>query len=393
MLSFDFQCATRILFGLDMEKRIGGELARMGASRVLLVYGGKSIRRSGLYDTVTACLKEAGLAVFELAGVVPNPRVSRVREGIALCRSEKIDCLLAVGGGSCIDTCKAVSYGVYYDGDVWDLICHKARPGDKHLPVATILTLPAAGSEASDSCVISDETIPEKSGFGAPGMRPVLSILNPALTTTLPPFQTACGAMDIMAHDMERYFSQTPEVELTDRLSEAILQTIIHQLPRVLAEPDNIAARSEIMWAGTLAQNDVTGTGRQQDWANHIIEHQISGIYDIAHGAGLAITFPAWMTYLADKPACQPKLCQYARRVWGLTDEIGTPRDIALAGAEKLRGFIRQSGLPTRFADAGIDDSLFMNIANTLTDGGKATIGSFYPLDRDAILAILTLAK
>lgn len=389
MINFEFQCATKMIFGKDKELCVGEELKKHGAERVLLVYGGSSIKRSGLYDKVVNALEEAGLFFVELPGVVPNPRVSLVREGIEICRREKIDFLLAVGGGSVIDSCKAMSFGVYYEGDVWDLISGKVRPGDKRIPVADILTLPAAGSEESDSCVISDETIPMKTGFGSPLMRPVFSIMNPELTYTLPPYQTACGSMDIMAHVMERYFSPTSNVEMTDRVAEGILTTMIHNLPIALAEPENYAARAEIMLCGTWAQNDMTGCGRVQDWFNHGLEHQISGYYDIAHGAGLAVSFPAWMEYLCGKEECVPKLAQYAVRVWNAGMNFEDPAETAKEGVKRLRCLIREAGLPLTLKEAGVGNEKFAEIADNMTDGGKHTCGSFYRMSREDIMELL----
>lgn len=389
MIDFEFQCATKMIFGKDKELCVGEELKKHGAERVLLVYGGSSIKRSGLYDKVVNALKEAGLIFSELPGVVPNPRVSLVREGIEICRREKIDFLLAVGGGSVIDSCKAMSFGVYYEGDVWDLISGKVRPGNRRIPVADILTLPAAGSEESDSCVISDETIPMKIGFGSPLMRPVFSIMNPELTYTLPPYQTACGSMDIMAHAMERYFSPTPNVEMTDRVAEGILTTMIHNLPIALAEPENYAARAEIMLCGTWAQNDMTGCGRVQDWFNHGLEHQISGYYDIAHGAGLAVSFPAWMEYLCGKEECVPKLAQYAVRVWNAGMNFEDPAETAREGVKRLRCLIREAGLPLTLKEAGVGNDKFAEIADNMTDGGKHTCGSFYRMGREDIMELL----
>lgn len=232
MEPFNFECGTKLVFGPDAEEQTGIELKKMGASKVLLVYGGRSIKKSGLYEKVLKALYTAQLEVRELPGVVPNPRVSLVRDGIELCRKESVDFLLAVGGGSVIDTCKAISFGAYYDGDVWELISGKVKPGTRRIPVADILTLPAAGSEESDSCVISDETLQIKTGFGSPLMRPVLSLLNPKLTLTLPMYQTACGCIDMLAHAMERYFSPTANVEMTDRMAEGIMTTIVHNLDR-----------------------------------------------------------------------------------------------------------------------------------------------------------------
>lgn len=389
MNEFVFQCGTKMIFGKDKELCVGRELKEHGAKRVLLVYGGASIRRSGLYDKVITALKEAEIEWEELPGVVPNPRVSLVRRGIELCRGKEIDFLLAVGGGSVIDTCKAISFGVYYTGDVWDLISGKVKPGEKRIPVADILTLPAAGSEESDSCVISDETIPMKTGFGSARMRPVFSILNPELTYTLPAYQTACGCMDIMAHAMERYFSRTPDVEMTDRVSEGIMATVVHNLPIALTEPDNYAARAEIMLCGTWAQNDMTGCGRQQDWFNHGLEHQISGFYDIAHGAGLAISFPAWMEYLCDQEECVPKLAQYAQRVWNVPVYFEDLRRTAMEGVKRLRTLIRESGLPLTLREAGIGTDKFELIADNMTNCGEQTCGAFYRMGREDILALL----
>lgn len=382
-----------MIFGKGTQLRVGEELKKHGATRVLFVYGGSSIKRSGLYDTVVKALTEAGLWFTELPGVVPNPRVSLVRKGIEICREQKIDFLLAVGGGSVIDTCKSMSFGVYYDGDVWDLICGKVRPGDQRIPVADILTLPAAGSEESDSCIVSDETIPMKTGFGSPLMRPVFSIMNPELTYTLPPYQTACGCMDIMAHAMERYFTRTQNVEMTDRVSEGIIQTVLHNLPIALATPDDYAARSEIMLCGTWAQNDMTGCGRAQDWFNHGLEHQISGYYDIAHGAGLAISFPAWMEYLCEKEECLPKLVQYAVRVWHADLNFENPKETALAGISRLKALIRSAGLPLSLSEAGIGTERFEEIADNMTDGGAHTCGAFYAMTREDILALLDRMK
>lgn len=389
MNEFVFQCGTKMIFGKDKELCVGRELKEHGAKRVLLVYGGASIRRSGLYDRVVTALKEAGIEWEELPGVVPNPRVALVRRGIELCRGKEIDFLLAVGGGSVIDTCKAISFGVYYTGDVWDLISGQVKPGENCIPVADILTLPAAGSEESDSCVISDESIPMKTGFGSARMRPVFSILNPELTYTLPAYQTACGCMDIMAHAMERYFSRTPDVEMTDRVSEGIMATVVHNLPIALTEPDNYAARAEIMLCGTWAQNDMTGCGRQQDWFNHGLEHQISGFYDIAHGAGLAISFPAWMEYLCDQEECVPKLAQYAQRVWNVPVYFEDLRKTAMEGVKRLRTLIRESGLPLTLREAGIGTDKFELIADNMTNCGEQTCGAFYRMGREDILALL----
>ena len=393
MNSFEFQFATKMIFGKDKELCVGEEIKALGGTRVLMAYGGNSIKRSGLYDRVKKVLDEAGLMVWELPGVVPNPRVSLVRKGIEICREEKIDFLLAVGGGSVIDTCKSISFGVFYEGDVWDLITGKSQPGTKRIPVGDILTIPAAGSEGSDSCVISDETISVKAGFGSPLMRPVFSIMNPELTFTLPPYQTACGGMDIMAHAMERYFSHTESVETTDRMAEGFLKTLVHNLPIVLENPEDYGARAEIMLCGTFAQNDMTGVGREQDWFNHGLEHQISGFYDLAHGAGLGISFPAWMEYLSEKKECTEKLAQYAVRVWNVEMDFRCPEKTAKEGARRLKEFVRKSGLPLTLQEAGIGTERFEEIADNMTDKGQHTCGAFYPMTKQDILDLLNLMK
>lgn len=391
MNNFEFQCATKMIFGKDTQLKVGKEIKKYGATKVLLVYGGNSIKRSGLYDTVVEKLNEEKLSFIELPGVVPNPRVSLVRKGIDICRNENVDFLLAVGGGSVIDTCKAISFGVFYSGDVWDLIMHKAEPGGKHLPVADILTLPAAGSEESDSCMISDEALMIKSGFGSPYMRPVFSIMNPELTFTLPLYQTACGCMDIMSHTMERYFSQTEHVEMTDRMAEGIIKTILNNFQIVMEEPDNYDARAEIMLCGTWAQNDMIGSGREQDWFNHGLEHQISGYYDIAHGAGLAITTPAWMEFLSDKPECVPKLLQYADRIWNIEIDYKNPQNAIKEAAKRLRTIMRKAGLPLYLHEVGIGTEKFELMADNMTVGGTHTCGAFYKMSKEDILTLLKM--
>jgi len=288
--NFIFLNPTRIIFGKGTENLVGAE-TKKHADKVLLHYGGGSIKKIGLYDTVVKSLKEAGVEFTELAGVQPNPRLSLVRQGIEICRKEGIRFILAVGGGSAIDSAKAIAVGVPYDGDVWDFYIGKAKVKEA-LPVGVVLTIPAAGSEASPSSVITNEDGWYKRGLTTDRIFPRFSILNPELTYTLPNYQTACGAADIMAHIMERYFTNTKDVELTDRLCESTMKTLINNVPKALANPTDYAARAEIMWTATVAHNNLLGTGRDEDWASHDIEHEISGIYDIAHGAGLAIVFP-----------------------------------------------------------------------------------------------------
>jgi alcohol dehydrogenase YqhD (iron-dependent ADH family) len=343
MESFTFQNATKIIFGKGTESRVGEGTARI-ARKVLLHYGGGSIKSSGLYDRVCASLRAAGVEFVELAGVKPNPRLSLVREGIRICREKKCALILAVGGGSVIDSAKAIAIGVPYAGDVWDFYLKKL-PVTESLPVATVLTIPAAGSESSNGSVITNEEGMFKKDASGECMRPVFSIMNPELTFSLPPFQTACGAADIMAHVMERYFTRVPGVDFTDRLCEATLRTIIDNVPAALARSDDYHARAQIMWASTIAHNDLLGTGRVGDWASHCIEHELSGIYDVAHGAGLAVVFPAWMRRVYGNDV--PRFARFAERVWAVEPRFDALERTALEGIDRtgqLRETRREGG-------------------------------------------------
>ena len=291
MRNFDFYSPTYFVFGKDRETETGRYVKRFGGSRVLVVYGGQSAKHSGLLDRIMACLKEENLYAVELGGVKPNPRSGLVYEGIELCRREKIDFVLAVGGGSVIDTAKAIAIGVPYDGDFWDFFSGKMP--EQALPVGTVLTIAASGSEGSPDSIITNEKTLEKNGAEADCLRPCFSVLDPALTESLPAYQTACGIMDIMAHTFERYFTNTPDVEVTDRMLEGVLLAMLHEGRRVMEDPHNYEARANIMWAGMVCHNDIMGVGRQQDWNSHHLEHVLSAKYDCAHGAGLAVIMPA----------------------------------------------------------------------------------------------------
>lgn len=387
MNNFTFHNSTRIIFGKGNENTVGSEV-RKYSKKVLLHYGGGSIKKSGLYDKVVKSLKEAGVEHIELGGVKPNPRLSLVYEGIDLCKKNDIDFILAVGGGSVIDSAKAIAVGVLYDGDVWDLYMKKAT-ADKALPIGTILTIPAAGSESSESSVITKEEGQLKRDIGYDFIRPKFSILNPELCSTLPPYQVACGAADIMAHVMERYFTNTPNVEFTDRLSEATLVTMINNVPRVLKDLNDYDTFAEVMWAGTIAHNGLLGTGREQDWASHMIEHELSGIYDIAHGAGLAIVFPAWMKYVYKRNV--NRFVQFAVRVWKVEQDFENPERTALEGIARMEDFFRSIGLPVRLSEAGITDNRFEEMAEKAA--GTGTLGGFMKLNKDDIVNIYKLAK
>lgn len=389
MNNFVFQNPTKIIFGKGTQSLVGAETSKY-ADKVLLHYGGGSIRKSGLYDTVVRSLKDAGVAFVELAGVQPNPRLSLVRQGIEICRKEGIRFILAVGGGSVIDSAKAIAVGVPYEGDVWNFYSGKDQVREA-LPVGVVLTIPAAGSESSPSSVITNEDGWYKRGLTTDYIFPRFSILNPELTYTLPNYQTACGAADIMAHIMERYFTNTKDVELTDRLCEATMKTLINNVPKALTNPDDYAVRAEIMWASTVAHNNLLGTGREEDWASHGIEHEISGIYDIAHGAGLAIVFPAWMRYVYKQDV--RRFAQFASRVWDVDYNFFNPEETALKGIEKLKGFFSSIGLPVSLSEAGIDDSRIEEMADKSTASDTQTVGAFVKLNKQAVYDILTLAK
>lgn len=387
MINFTFQNTTRILFGKETEYNVGPEVKKY-ANKVLLHYGGGSIKKSGLYDKVVKSLQEAGVEFVELGGVKPNPRLSLIYEGIELCKKNNIGFILAVGGGSVIDSAKGIAVGVCYKGDVWDLYMRKDTASEA-LPVGVILTIPAAGSESSGSSVVTKDEGQLKRDIGYAFLRPQFSILNPELCFTLPAYQVACGAADIMAHVMERYFTNTPNVELTDRLSEATLMTIINNVPRVLENLNDYDAFAEVLWAGTVAHNDLLGCGREQDWASHRIEHELSGIYDIAHGAGLAIVFPAWMKYVYKTNI--NRFVQFAVRVWKVEQDFANPERTAMEGIARLESFFREIGLPTRLSEAGITDDRFEEMAEKAV--GTGTAGNFMKLGKSDIVNIYKLAK
>ena len=389
MDNFVFTNPTKIIFGKDTENQTGSEIKRF-ASKVLLHFGGGSVVRSGLLDRVKASLRASGVDFVELGGVEPNPRVSLVREGIALCRREGIAFILAVGGGSVIDSAKAIAVGVPYAGDVWDFYEYSAVP-ESALSLGVVLTIPAAGSESSPSTVISNAELKLKRGLTTELVRPCFAIMNPELTFTLPAYQTACGAADIMAHIMERYFTNTLHVELTDRLCEASLRTIVANVPRALAEPAGYDARAEIMWTGTVAHNDLLGTGREGDWGSHSIEHEISAIYDVAHGAGLAVVFPSWMRFVRKHDLA--RFAQFATRVWDVEPDFGDLDRTALEGIARLESFFRSIGLPVRLSEMNVGADRIPEMAKKCVVKGNGFTGNFVRLDESAVRAILEAAR
>ncbi|WP_432666639.1 iron-containing alcohol dehydrogenase [Wukongibacter baidiensis] len=386
MLDFNYNNKTEIIFGKGTESTVGIESKKYG-KKILLHYGGGSIKRTGLYSRIVTSLQDENIEFIELGGVKPNPRLSLVREGIRMCKEQGVDFILAVGGGSVIDSAKAIAAGTVYDGDVWDFFSGTAV--SKALPIGVVLTIPAAGSETSNGAVITNEEGWLKRAMGSLVLRPQFAIMNPELTFTLPAYQTSCGAVDIMAHVMERYFTNTKNVDFTDRLCEATLKTMIHNTPKALKEPEDYNSRAEIMWASTIAHNGLLDTGRESDWASHNIEHELSGIYDIAHGAGLAIIFPAWMKYCLQKNP--DKLVQYAVRVWDVEYNPENHKEIAIEGIRRFEVFLKSIEMPIRLSEIDISDDRFEEMA--LKAAGSNTIGSYVKLDKDAIKEIYELAK
>jgi len=385
--NFVFQNPTKIIFGEGTHLKVGEEVKRYG-DRILLHYGGGSIKQSGLYDQVVKALHTAGVDLIELGGVKPNPRLSLINEGIELCRKHNIRFILAVGGGSVIDSAKGIAVGVPYTGDVWDFYLQKEEI-KKALPIGAVLTIPAAGSETSPASVVTMEEGGWKRDIGTDLVRPQFAILNPELTYTLPPAQTGYGVADIMAHTMERYFTRTKNVDLTDRLCESVLRTLIKNAPLVLQEPTNYAARAEIMWAGTVAHNDLLGTGRIGDWGSHMIEHEISGIYDVPHGAGLAVVIPAWMKYVYHEDVSV--FAQFAVRVWDVEPDFESPEKTALAGIERLKVFFCSLGLPVTLRELQVGEDRLEEMAEKCTQRGP--VGNFKRLNKQDVLEIYKLAR
>jgi len=382
MQNFTFQNTTKIVFGKGTEEEVGEYTAKHG-SKVLLHYGGGSIKKYGTYDKVVKSLEKAGVEYVELGGVEPNPKLSLVKEGIELAQEENVDFILAVGGGSVIDSAKAISVGYFYDGDVWDFFTREAEITEA-LPIGVVLTIPAAGSESSDSAVVTKMEGMYKRDIGSELIRPQFAIMNPEITFTLPNYQTACGAVDIMAHIMERYFTNTENVELTDRLSEQALKTIIKNVPVVLEDNEDYAARAEVMWTGTIAHNNLLGTGREEDWSSHGIEHELSGIYDVAHGAGLAVVFPAWMNYVYQHDL--ERFAQFAVRVWGVDPDFKDLEWTARQGIKRTREFFSSIGMPVTLEELDIPADRLEEMAQKATENGP--IGNFVNLDTEDVLNI-----
>ena len=388
MENFTFCTPTRYVFGRGVEAQTGSLTAAMGAGRVLIVYGQGSVVRSGLLDRVKDSLANAGVEFEELGGVKPNPGDTLVREGIAKVAATGCDGILAVGGGSAIDTAKAIAAGACYDGDVWDFFCGKAVV-EKALPIGVVLTIPAAGSEGSGNSVITRESDRRKISIRTDfWLRPKFAVMNPELTFTLPQDQTVAGIADMMAHIMERYFTTTEGVETTDRVGEGVLKAIITEAPKVVAVPADYESRANIMWAGTLAHNGVCGCGRREDWASHGLEHELSALYGVTHGAGLAVIFPAWMEYVSSRrPA---KIAQFARRVFDVAED--NDLRAALEGVRRLREFFRGIGLPVTLGELGIASPDYDTLVARFHENKGTPAGTYLPLYPEDTRAIYELA-
>ena len=385
MLNFEFCSPTKFVFGRDTQNKVGTLVKEFGGSRALVVYGGGSVVRSGLLAQVLESLDAAGVYHVELGGVKPNPRSDLVYEGIRLCRENGLDFVLPVGGGSAIDTAKAIADGVPYDGDFWDFYCGKAKPVTA-LPHGCVLTIPAAGSEGSNSSVITKIEGMLKRGLSTELHRPRFAVMNPELTFTLPRYQLACGTTDMMAHIMERYFTNTPDVKLTDRLAEALLVSIKEAAPIAIKDDHDYEAHATLMWAGMLAHNNSVGVGREQDWASHHIGHEISAKYDTAHGASLAIVFPAWMRYVYKHDV--KRFVQFATRVWDVDPNGKTDEEIALEGIAAMQAFFVSIGMPATLEQGGGKKEDIPALAANVVNGHTGRFVYLEPAQIEEILAI-----
>lgn len=390
MKNFEYYTPTKVAFGCGEADRVGALLAEQGCHKVLIHYGGESARRSGLLDRIEASVKAAGIPFVSLGGVVPNPRIAKAREGIDLARREGVDFILAVGGGSVIDSAKAIGYGIPYDGDVWDIYAGRHVPVQM-CPVGAVLTLSAAGSEMSNSSVLTNEELGLKWGCNYDICRCRFAVMDPELTYTLPPYQTACGVVDILMHTMERYFTREPDTALTDRLAEGLMRTVLDCGRTALAQPEDYNARAQIMWAGSLSHNGLTGCGTVGDWASHKLEHELSAMFDVAHGAGLAAIWGSWARYVYRE--APERFAQFAVNVMGCAP--GAPEQTALAGIEALENYFRAIGMPVSLQALGctIGEAEIAILADKASRQGTLTLGNFKVLRQADMAEIYRMAN
>lgn len=395
MQNFKYYAPTQVVFGRDTEKQVAELVKKYGGTRVLLHYGGQSAVKSGLIDKVEKILSDAGIEYVKLGGVKPNPRLSMVRKGIEVCKAENIDFLLAVGGGSVIDSCKAISSGRFYDGDVWTLYEHKNH-ATKYLPIGCILTIPAAGSEMSDGSVITNDEVDGwlKKDYCVDEFRCKFAIMNPELTFTLPEWQTACGITDMMMHTMERYFSKDDDMEITDAIAEALLRTCMTEGHKVMKNPTDYVSRANIMWAGSLAHNDLTGCGTSGDWATHNIEHELSGMFDVSHGAGLASVWGSWARYTREENL--PRFARFAHNVMGIDTTEMTDMEASEAGIKAVEAFFNSIGMPTdihTLIGKDLTDAQIEEMADKCTKSDTITVGGLKILRKADVAEIYRMAR
>ncbi len=390
MLDFQYYSPTRVVFGRNAVKELGNLLKAQDRKKVLLHYGGGSVKKNGVFDAVVEQLKAAEIDYVELGGVEPNPKIDLIREGVKLCKTQGVDFILAVGGGSVIDSAKAIALGARIDFDVWRLYETKERI-EGALPVGSVLTIAAAGSELSDGTVVTNPEGGLKRDYGADYLRPVFAIMNPEYTFTVSKYQTACGTVDILMHTFERYFTHTPDVDLTDELAEGLCRAVIRAGTKAVKNGSDYEARATLMWAGSISHNDLTGLGRRGDWATHQMEHELSGQYDrVSHGAGLAAIFPAWCRYVwREEPA---RFVRFAQKIWGVNTEGMTQEEAVFAGIECCENYFRALGMPVRLSEMEIDDTHLHDMAVKGTYFGKRTLGSFKVLGEADIEAIYRIA-
>ena len=390
MKNFTVYSPNEFVVGRETESRTAELVKKYGGSKVLIVYGGGSVIRSGLLARVESVLSDAGIAYVELGGIQPNPTDPKVYEGIELGRREGIDFILPVGGGSVIDTAKAIAVGIPYEGDFWDFFIGKAVP-EKAVRIGVVLTIPAAGSEGSGNSVITKLDGLKKLSLRTPEvLRPAFAVMNPELTYTLPAWQTACGITDMMAHIMERYFTNTEDTEVTDRICEGTLKAIIYEAMRVTIEPCNYGARANLMWAGMIAHNGTCGVGCEEDWSSHFLEHEVSAVYNVSHGAGLAVIFPAWLTYMAEHHA--GKVAQYAARVWDVPKSTDC-KAMALEGIRRFKSFLHSIGMPVTFRELGIEHPDIDLLVKKFHENKGERVGNYFPLDSKASREIYEIAN
>lgn len=394
MKDFNFYAPTEVVFGKESEEQVAALVKKYGGTKVLVHYGGKSAERSGLLDKICGLLDKGGIPYVKLGGVVPNPRLSLAKKGIEICHKEGIDFILAIGGGSVIDSAKCIAYGVNMDEDVWNLYLGKAEAPEKVLPVASVLTIPAAGSEMSEASVITNENGDVKLGYSNNICRPKFAIMNPERTFTLPPYQTAAGVTDIMMHTMERYFNPDCDMTLTDAIAETLMRTMKECVFAVLRNPQDYRNRAQIMWGGSLAHNDVTGNRNNGDWSTHQLEHELSGLFDVTHGAGLAAIWPSWARYVMKENLS--RFVRFAVNVMDVPNDFTDPEGTALKGIEAMERFYHAIGMPVNIKELigrDITDEEIKEMTRKCSRDYQRTCGCVKPLNAEDMEAIYKMAR